>query len=157
MEIPCRRIEDLETRLLEMPETLARPGVMRRRYEQQAQRTVLAPSRPNKRSCKGITEIDAELIRRANRRGGGHQPLQNAPEEAVEEEDAEFPEDGEIENEQNPVDIEEDSVILRGDNLPIVDLAKYKTEGKEAHYIQINHIVNQLTTKKLREKASCWF
>ena len=33
------------------------------------------------------------------------------------------------------------------DNLPIVDLSKYNTEGKEAKYIQINHIVGKLTAK----------
>ena len=35
--------------------------------------------------------------------------------------------------------------------VPNVDLRKYHTEGKEAHYIQINHIVNQLTQKKITE------
>ena len=43
---------------------------------------------------------------------------------------------------------EEDSIIMRSDNLPIVDLSKYHTDSKEAHYIQNNHIVNQLTTIK---------
>ena len=42
----------------------------------------------------------------------------------------------------------EDSIIMRSDNLPIVDLSKYHTDSKEAHYIQNNHIVNQLTTIK---------
>ena len=37
---------------------------------------------------------------------------------------------------------------MQGDNLPIVDLSKYNTEGKEAKYIQINHIVGKLTTNK---------
>ena len=37
---------------------------------------------------------------------------------------------------------------MRGDNLPIVDLSKYHTEGKEAHYIQINHIVGRFTESK---------
>ena len=37
---------------------------------------------------------------------------------------------------------------MRGDNMPIVDLSKYHTEGKEAHYIQINHIVGRLTENK---------
>ena len=41
------------------------------------------------------------------------------------------------------------SVIMRGDNLPIADLTKYNTDGKEAKYIQINHhIVGKLTTNK---------
>ena len=43
---------------------------------------------------------------------------------------------------------EDDSVIMRGDNLTIVDLSKYNTDGKEAKYIQINHIVGKLTTNK---------
>ena len=51
------------------------------------------------------------------------------------------------------MDTEEDSVIMRGDNLPIVDLSKYHTDGKEAHYIQTNHIRGRLTkNKKLTEK-----
>ena len=37
---------------------------------------------------------------------------------------------------------------MRGDNLPIVDLTKDNTHGKEAKYIQINQIVGILTTKK---------
>ena len=37
---------------------------------------------------------------------------------------------------------------MRGDNLPIVDLSKYNTDGKEAKYFQINHIVGILTTNK---------
>ena len=42
---------------------------------------------------------------------------------------------------------------MRGDNLPIVDLSKYHTDGKEAHYIQINHIVGRITeNKKLIEE-----
>ena len=71
------------------------------------------------------------------------------PEE--EEEEPEIPEEGDIDYEQNPVDTDEDSVIIGKDNLPIVDLSKYHKEGKEAHYIQFNHIVNQLTAKKSRK------
>ena len=61
-------------------------------------------------------------MRRANRLGGGYQPIQ--------EETEKNPEEGEIDH--RPVDTEEDSIILRGDNLPIVDLSKYNTDGKEA-------------------------
>ena len=39
-------------------------------------------------------------------------------------------------------------MIMRGDNLPIVDQSKYHTDGKEAHYIQINHIVGKFTENK---------
>ena len=61
-------------------------------------------------------------------------------------EETENPEEGELEPEQP--ETEEDSVIMRGDNLPIVDLSKFNTDGKEAHYIQINHIVGKLTGNK---------
>ena len=37
---------------------------------------------------------------------------------------------------------------MRGDNLPVVDLTKYNTNGKEAKYIQINHIVRNVTRNK---------
>ena len=57
-------------------------------------------------------------MRRANRLGGGYQPIQEEPEENTEE--------GEIN--QEPEDTEEDSIILGGDNLPIVDLSKYNTD-----------------------------
>ena len=111
---------------------------------------IFAPSRPNKRSREEIAEIDAELTQRANRIGGGYRPIQ------VEEEGEEEPEalkERELQAEQNTVDTEEDSVIMRGDNLPIVDLIKYHTDGKEAHYIQTNHIVGRITeNKKLTEE-----
>ena len=37
------------------------------------------------------------------------------------------------------------SVVTRGDNFPIVDLRKYNTEGKEAHYIQVSQIIKKVT------------
>ena len=37
---------------------------------------------------------------------------------------------------------------MRGDNLSIVDLAKYNTDDKEVKYLQRNHIKRQLTTNK---------
>ena len=67
-----RRNNSLETRsLVEQPNALSRPGTLRRRYDHQTQRTIFAPSRPNKRSREKIAENDAELIRRANTIGGG--------------------------------------------------------------------------------------
>ena len=109
---------------------------------------IFTPSRPNKRSREEIAEIDAELTQRANRIGGGYRPIQEE-----EEDEPEAPEEGELQTEQNTVDTEEDSVIMRGDNLPIVDLSKYHTEGKEDHYVQINHIVGRLTeNKKMTEE-----
>ena len=50
--------------------------------------------------------------------------------------------------EKETAETEEDSVIMRGDNLSIVNLTKYNTVKKEAKYIQINHIVRKLTTNK---------
>ena len=50
----------------------------------------------------------AELPQRASRLGGSYQPLYAVPEEEVVE--------SEIDNQQNPVDTEEDSVIMRAGN-----------------------------------------
>ena len=134
MEIIRGRNNSPETRrLIEQRNGLSRPGLLRRRYDHYTQTTVFAPARPNKRSREKIAEIDAEIMRRANRLGGTYQPL------AEEEEPEEIREECELEL-QN-AETEEDSVIIRGDNLPIVDLSTYKTEGKETHYIQISHIV----------------
>ena len=62
-----------------------------------------------------------------------------------EEKEPEVPEEEEVPADQNTEDAEEDSVLMRDDNLPIVDLSKYHTDGEEVHYIQINHIVGKLT------------
>ena len=70
MNIVRRRNNSPETRRLEeQRNALSRPGMLRRRYDHQTQRTVFARSRPSKRSREEVVEIDAELIRRANRLG----------------------------------------------------------------------------------------
>ena len=70
MDIIRRRNKSPETRrLVEQRNALSRPDTLRRRYGQQTQRTVFAPSWPNKRSREETAEIDAELFRRANRLG----------------------------------------------------------------------------------------
>ena len=51
------------------------------------------------------------------------------------DEPEELREEGELEIEN--AETEEDSVIMRGDSLPIVDLSNYNTDGKEAKYIHI--------------------
>ena len=38
--------------------------------------------------------------------------------------------------------------------MQIVDLSKFNTEGKEAHYVQINHIVGMLSGKKITEDTT---
>ena len=65
MEIIRRREKSPETRrLVERRLEIARPGMMRRRYDQNAQRTIWVPSRPNNRSREEIAEIDRELIQK---------------------------------------------------------------------------------------------
>ena len=140
MNIIRRRYKSPETcRLVELRNALSKPRTLRRRYDPHTQRTIFAPTRPNKRSREELAEIDAELLQRSNRLGG-YQPL------SEETEETENPEEGEIEPEQP--ETEKDSVIMRGDNLLIVDLNKFNTDGKEAHYIQINHIVGKLSGNK---------
>ena len=78
-------------------------------------------------------------MRRANRVGGAYQLIQEQPEES--------PEEGQID--QEPEDTDKDSIIMPGDNLSVVDSNKYYTDGKEAKYIQINHIVGILTANKM--------
>ena len=57
MEIIQRQEKSPETRrLVERRLEIARPGMMRRRYDQNAQRTIWVPSRPNKRSREEIAE-----------------------------------------------------------------------------------------------------
>ena len=71
-----------------------------------------------------------ELTQRDNRIGGGYRPIheqEKEEEEEEEEEEPEAPEEGEVQAEQNTIDTEEDSVIMREDNLPIVDLVTQKT------------------------------
>ena len=85
--------------------------------------------------------------------GGEYRPI-------AEEEEPENLKESKVEPEQ--VEIEEDSVILWGDNLLIVDRRKFNTDGQEAHYTQINHILGQLSSnKKIKEetikKADCEF
>ena len=77
MQIIQRREKSPETRrLVERRLEIARPGTMKRRYYQNAQRTIWVPSRPNKRSREEIADIDAQLIQRANRLGGDYRPQQ---------------------------------------------------------------------------------
>ena len=52
----------------------------------QTQRTVFASSRPNIDSREGIAEIDGVLVRRANRIGGGYQPIEIEGEQGEPEE-----------------------------------------------------------------------
>ena len=77
MEIIRRRRKSSEThRLVERRLEISRPGTMRRKFDMNAQRKIWVPSRPNK-SRQEIAEIDGELLTRANRFGGGYQPLED--------------------------------------------------------------------------------
>ena len=53
-------------------------------------------------------------------------------------------------DEQLPEDSENEGECqkIRGDKLPIVNLKNYKTEGKEAHYVQINQTIGAVTEGK---------
>ena len=138
MEIIRRRRKSPESlRLVERRLEISRPGTMRRKIDLNAQRPIWVPSRPNKRSRQEIAEIDGELLTRANRFGGGYQPLEERREEQ-EAPQAEMAEETEQESEG-------ESQIIRGDNFPIVDLKAYNTEGKEAQFIQINHVIEKVT------------
>ena len=120
------------------------PYQNRKAYDPHTQRTIFAPIRPNKRSREKNTRDRRGFAAKNKPTGGGYQSS------TEETEETENPEEGELEPEQP--ETEEDSVILRGDNLPIVDLNKFNTDGKEAHYIQINHIVGTLSgNKKITE------
>ena len=52
------------------------------------------------------------------------------------------------EEQLNDPESEGESQIIRGDNLPIVDLKNYSTERKEAHYVQFNQIIGVVTEGK---------
>ena len=70
MDIIRRRNKSPETRrLVELRNALSKPGTLRRRYDPHTQRTIFAPTGPNKRSREEIAEIDAELLQRTNRLG----------------------------------------------------------------------------------------
>ena len=90
----------------------------RSRYDQNTQRTIWVPSRPNKRSREEIAEIDGELIQRANRLRGSYRPIQEAENEPEQFEMEAQPAEERINNSES----EGEREIIRGDNLPIVDL-----------------------------------
>ena len=148
MEIIRRRRKSPETlRLVERRLEISRPGTMRRKFDMNAQRQIWVPSRPNKRSRQEIAEIDGELLTRANRFGGGYQPLEERMEENQETPQPEMAEETEQESEG-------ESQVIRGDNFPIVDLKAYNTEGKEAQFIQINQIIEKTTGNQKNTKET---
>ena len=78
------------------------------------------------------------MLTRANRFGGGYQPL-----EARIEEEQEAPQPGMAEETEQ--ESEGESQVIRGDNFPIVDLKSYNTEGKEAQFIEISQVIEKVT------------
>ena len=84
---------------------------------------------------------------RANRFGGGYQPLEERVEEEQEVQQPETIEDIEQESEA-------ESQVVRGDNFPIVDLKSYNTDGKEIQLIQINQVIEKVTGEKKNTKAT---
>ena len=150
MEIIRKRRKSPETfRLVERRLEIFRPETMRRKFDMNAQRKIWVPSRPNKRSREEITEIDGELMSRANRFGGGYRPL----EETAEEEEEQETQQPEILEETEP-ESEGENQVIRGDNFPIVDLKPFNTEGKEAQFIQINQVIGKITENKKLTKET---
>ena len=131
-------------RLVERRLEISGPGTMRRKFDMNAQRQIWVPSRPNKRSREEIAEIGGELLTRANRFGGGYQPLEEKVGEQQEPQQLqqlETIEDTEQESEG-------ESQVIRGDNFPIVDLKSYNSDGKEIQFIQINQVIEKVTGQK---------
>ena len=142
MEIIRRRRKRPETlRRVERRLEISRPGTMRRKFDMNAQRQIWVPSRPNKRSREEIAEIDRKLLSRANRLGGGYQPIEDRTAEDEDPNNNDNHQQPEILEEENEPESEGESQIIRGDNFPIVDLKAYNTEGREAQFIQINQVV----------------
>ena len=68
MDIIRKKNKSPETRrLVELKNALSKPRTLRRRYDPHTQRTIFAPTRPNKRSREEIAEIDAEQLQRTHR------------------------------------------------------------------------------------------
>ena len=145
MEIITRRRKRPETLRLEQRRLeISRAGTMRQKFVMNAQRQIWVPSRPNKRSREEIAEIDTDLLSRANRFGGGYQPLEERVEEEQEAQQPETIEDTEQESDG-------ESQVTRGDNFPIVDLKAYNTKGKEVQFIQKIQIIGKVTGEKNTE------
>ena len=53
--------------------------------------------------------------------------------------------------EENEPESECESLIIRGDNFPILDLEANNTEGKEAQFIQIIQVLEVTGDKKTTE------
>ena len=155
MEIIRRRRKSPETlRLVERRLEISRPGTMRRKFDMNAQRQIWVPSRPNKRSREEIAEIDGELLSRANRLGGGYQPIEDRTAEDEDPNNNNNHQQPEIIEEENEPESEGESQIIQGDNFPIVDLKAYNTEGREAQFKKINQVVEKMTgDKKATEYA----
>ena len=98
-----------------------------------------------------IAEIDFEIMRRVNRIGGRYRPWHRIGKIEPENNGNQKEEENQ-QARQNPVEVEggedlrdspevtqtEDSVVVRRNNLPTVNLRKNYTDGDEAHYIKIN-------------------
>ena len=139
-------------RLVEWILEASRPGTMRCLFDMST--TYRDPFETEQRSREKIAEIDGELLSRANRFGGGYQPLN---ERIVEDEDL-----VNNNNQQKPEFLEEEkepenegeSQIVQGANFTIVDPKAYNTEGREAQFIHINQVIEKMVgDEKVMEDA----
>ena len=90
------------------------------------------------RSYEEIAGINGEELTRANRFEGEYDPLEDRMKEGGNQQQPETIEDIKPESEGK-------SQIVWSDNLPIVDLKTYNTEGEEPHFIQINQVIDKIT------------
>ena len=82
------------------------------------------------------------MIQRAKRlRGGSIHEIEDEQDQIQKEE--QLPEE-QIKDPES----EGESQIIRGHNLPSVDLKNYNTEGNEAHYVQISQFIAVVTEGK---------
>ena len=143
MEVIRKRRKSPETlRLVERWLKISRPRAMKRKFDLNAQRQISVLSSPNKRNRDERAELDGELQNRANSFSGRYQLLEEKKEES---------EQPQNEIEENEPESQDESQIIRSDNFPIVDLNAYNTEGKEAHFVLINQIIDRMTGDKKAE------
>ena len=83
------------------------------KFDMNVQRQIWVPSRPNKRSRDEIAEIDRELLSRANRFGGGYQPLDDRIADLDNNNNNNNQQQPEIIEEENEPDSEGESQIIR--------------------------------------------
>ena len=97
-----------------------------------------SPQDRTKEAAKKSQRSTANCCRGRTDSAGDINPFEERREEEQEVQQPGIIEDTEQESEG-------ESQVIRGDNLPIVDLNAYNTEGKEAQLIRINQVIEKVT------------